>query len=134
LQELTRIQIRQENNSPSPLRTRRVALLGIAQRQIHIKFAQNSRKSSKTKKSLPTVVRTIGDWIHIKRREKNMTACHLAVKMGIATALIHSWENGTRQPDRQQMKFLAKLLGIPPTDDFLLQFCAQRVTVWQHFR
>jgi DNA-binding transcriptional regulator YiaG len=29
---------------------------------------------------------------------------HLAIKMGIAAALIHSWENGTSKPDSQSGK------------------------------
>ena len=84
---------------------------GIAQRQIRTKYAQKSRKSPKTQPPLPTIIKTVGDWIHVKRREKNMTACHLAVKMGIATALTHSWENGTSQPDSRQLEILANILG-----------------------
>jgi ribosome-binding protein aMBF1 (putative translation factor) len=94
----------------------RVALLGIAQRQIRIKYAQKSRKSPMTRQPLPTVIQTVSDWIHVKRRERNMTACHLAIKMGIAAALIHSWESGTSQPDSQQLKVLANRLGFDAPD------------------
>ena len=31
--------------------------------------------------------------------------------MGIATALVRSWEDGTSQPDSVQMKVLASLFG-----------------------
>ena len=31
--------------------------------------------------------------------------------MGIATALVRSWEDGKSQPDSQQMKALASLFG-----------------------
>ena len=94
--------------SPSP--RRRVALLGIAQRQISIKFSYKLRKQNHAK-PLPESIKTIGDWIQVKRQEKNLTHSHLAVKMGIATALVHSWEDGTSQPDSVQMKVLASLLG-----------------------
>jgi DNA-binding transcriptional regulator YiaG len=40
--------------------------------------------------------------------------CHLATKMGLATALIRTWENGTSQPDSQQMKLLVNFLGFNP--------------------
>jgi DNA-binding transcriptional regulator YiaG len=50
--------------------------------------------------------------MQINRRKKNMTACHLAAKMGIATALIHLWEDGTNQPDSQQLKVLALHFGV----------------------
>jgi hypothetical protein len=32
--------------------------------------------------------------------------------MGIATALVRSWENGTAQADSQQLEVLANLLGL----------------------
>jgi DNA-binding transcriptional regulator YiaG len=41
--------------------------------------------------------------------EKNLTPYHLAAKMGMATALIRSWKDGTTQPDNQQLVF-------PPSD------------------
>jgi hypothetical protein len=35
--------------------------------------------------------------------------------MGIATALVHSWENGTSDPDGRQREILSDLLGFLPT-------------------
>jgi DNA-binding transcriptional regulator YiaG len=87
-----------------------VALLGIAQRRISIKFSHKLRKLNHAK-PLPKSIKTIGDWIQVKRQEKNLTHSHLAVKMGIATALVRSWEDGKSQPDSQQMKALASLFG-----------------------
>jgi ribosome-binding protein aMBF1 (putative translation factor) len=88
----------------------RVALLGIAQRSIRIKYDQKSRKDTRVK-PLPESIKTIGNWIQVKRREKNLTRCHLSLKMGIATALVQSWENGIQQPDGQQLEDLAYVLG-----------------------
>jgi ribosome-binding protein aMBF1 (putative translation factor) len=90
--------------------------LGIAQRQIRIKFSHNARKQQRHK-PLPITIKTIGDWIQVKQMEKNLSAYHLAAKMGIATALVHSWENGTDQPDSQQLKVLANVLGFDPPKD-----------------
>jgi ribosome-binding protein aMBF1 (putative translation factor) len=87
-----------------------IALLGIAQRQIRIKFSQKTRKQ-KNYKPLPDSIKTVGDWIQVKRQEKNLTPGHLAAKMGIATALILSWEDGNSKPDSQQMKALASVFG-----------------------
>jgi ribosome-binding protein aMBF1 (putative translation factor) len=87
-----------------------VALLGIAHRQIHVKFSHKLRKQNYAK-PLPERIKTIGDWIQVKRREKNLTSCHLAAKMGIPTALVRSWEDGNSQPDSKQMKVLASLFG-----------------------
>jgi ribosome-binding protein aMBF1 (putative translation factor) len=110
-----------QNNSPSPRPTRRVALLGIAQRSIRLKYDQKSRKERRAK-PLPESIQTIGDWIQIKRLAKNLTRCHLALKMGIATSLVCLWEDGTNQPDSQKLTALEKLLGaipnlLQPTDN-----------------
>jgi ribosome-binding protein aMBF1 (putative translation factor) len=88
----------------------RVALLGIAQRQIHIFYAQRSRKQQRIK-PLPASIKTLGDWIQVKRQEKNLSHYHLAAKIGVATALVRSWEDGTTQPDKRQLEILADILG-----------------------
>jgi transcriptional regulator with XRE-family HTH domain len=58
----------------------------------------------------------IGDWIQFKRQEKNLTPGHVAAKMGVATALIRSWENGIAQPNRQQFEALVSSFGIQNGD------------------
>ena len=88
----------------------RVAQLGIAQRQVSVKYAQKSRKQ-KLAKALKPKIKTIGDWIQVKRLEKNLTPGHVALKMGIATALVLSWEEGLSQPNQQQIKILEELFG-----------------------
>jgi transcriptional regulator with XRE-family HTH domain len=61
-------------------------------------------------------IKTAGDWLKVKRIEKNLMPCHLAGKMGIATSLICSWESNTRQPDSEQLKILASVLGFDVKD------------------
>ena len=90
--------------------------MGIAQRQIRIKYTQNPRKR-KQAKPLPESIKTIGDLIQVKRHEKNLTPGHLAAKMGIATALVRSWEQDAAKPDHQQSKVLANLLGFDACSD-----------------
>jgi DNA-binding transcriptional regulator YiaG len=92
----------------------RVALLGIAQRSIRVKFSHKLRKQ-KQEKPLSDGVKTLGDWIRVKRIEKNLTPSHLALKMGIASALVCSWEDDSSQPDTRQLEILANLLGYDPT-------------------
>ena len=87
-----------------------VALLGIAQRLVSIKYAQKPRKQ-KWAKALPVSIKTIGDWIKVKRLEKNITSGHVALKMGIATSVVLSWEDGSAQPNDWQLKFLRDFLG-----------------------
>jgi ribosome-binding protein aMBF1 (putative translation factor) len=99
-----------QNNAPSPRQTRRVALLGIAQRTIHVKYPVN-RGNQRRSKVLKLNIKTVGDWLKVKRVEKNLMPCHLAGKMGIATSLVCSWESNTCQPDSQQLEVLASILG-----------------------
>jgi ribosome-binding protein aMBF1 (putative translation factor) len=108
---VSRIFRKTADDSPSP--RRRVALLGIAQRSITVKFSQKLRKQ-KQDKPLPDGTNTLGGWIKVKRIEKNLSVYHLAGKMGIATALVRSWEDSTIQPDTRQLEILASLLGFDP--------------------
>jgi len=88
----------------------RVALLGIAQRSVNVKYQENSR-NQKRANVLKLNMKTAGDWLKVKRLEKNLTLGHVAAKMGIAAAWICSWESSTRQPDSQQLKRLAQIIG-----------------------
>ncbi|HVU28117.1 MAG TPA: hypothetical protein VHG71_10330 [Verrucomicrobiae bacterium] len=83
--------------------------MGIAQRIISIEFEPETTQP-KQEKPLVLCVKTVGDWIRVNRIAKNFASYHLAEKIGIALALIRSWEDGTDQPDEQQMDTLAKLL------------------------
>ena len=90
-----------------------MALLGTAQRQIHIKF---NRKPSQrdNHNSLPYNINTIGDWIKIKLIEENLTAVHVAAKMGIAHAVVRSWEEGANGPGKEQIQALIGVFGDAP--------------------
>jgi len=84
--------------------------LGIAQWTIRVSRA-NIPTSRKPRKSLPTSIQTLGDFIQVKRYEKKLTLGQLAQKMGIATATVRDWEEGVNQPDSKQMALLTKYLG-----------------------
>ncbi|HXR46648.1 MAG TPA: helix-turn-helix transcriptional regulator [Candidatus Limnocylindrales bacterium] len=67
-------------------------------------------------KPLPASIKTLGDLIHVKRMEKNLTSGHLAAKMGITAILVRSWEDGTKRPDNRQLEVLVRLLGLDAGD------------------
>jgi transcriptional regulator with XRE-family HTH domain len=69
-------------------------------------------------------IKTAGDWLKVRRIEKNLTPSHVAVKMGIATTLVYSWENCTRQPDSQQLEALSSVLGFNLKDFETLNSCS----------
>jgi DNA-binding transcriptional regulator YiaG len=93
----------------------RVALLGIAQRTVRVKYTAN-RGNQKRAKALELNMRTVGDWLKVKRLEKNLTRGHAAAKMGIATSLVCSWESSTQLPDSNQLKILTAVLGFDAKD------------------
>ena len=85
--------------------------MGIAHRSIVVKYAQKS-KNQVQPKPLVESVKTIGDWIKAQREYKNLTSGHVALKMGIAHALVVSWESNASKPDSQQWAGLARAFGV----------------------
>ena len=88
----------------------RVALLGIAQRQVRVSRA-HIRVPRIPRKSLPTSMKTFGDLLHIKRYERHLTLSQIGRQMGIAQATVKAWEMDTERPDGRQMEQLRKILG-----------------------
>jgi ribosome-binding protein aMBF1 (putative translation factor) len=101
---------------------------GIAQRQIRIKYCHKPRK---WQTSSPMGIKTIGDWIRVKRRERNLIRYHLATRMDIATALIRSWENDFCQPDSRQLKDLSNRLGFGPSNKGSIPFARSTFSLGQ---
>jgi DNA-binding transcriptional regulator YiaG len=89
--------------------------LGIAQRQIRVSRSHIST-SRQPRKPLPTSRQTLGDLIQVKRYGKNLTLWQLGQKMGITTASVRAWEQGTDRPNHEQMVLLAKHLGFASTN------------------
>ena len=87
-----------------------VSLLGIAQRRICVPYVQKALNLNQSK-PLPASIKTRGDWIQVKRHEKNLSPYYLAAKMGIPRALILAWESNMRQPDDPQSQQLIRILA-----------------------
>ena len=96
---------------------RRIALLAFTQRQIHVSRAHIPLNRHR-RKQIPTVIKNLDDYIQTKRYEKGLHLYQIAGKMGIETALILSWENGTRTPDEKQWQMLSDLLWFDLGVDF----------------
>jgi ribosome-binding protein aMBF1 (putative translation factor) len=75
--------------------------LAFTQRQIHVSRAHIPSNRNR-RKQIPTVIRTLGDYIQAKRYEKGLHPYQVASKLGIETALIAAWESGTRTPDESK--------------------------------
>ena len=83
--------------------------------RIQVKYPANL-ENQKGAKVLKLNIKTAGDWLKVKRMERNLTLGHVAAKMGIATSLVCSWESSTRQPDSQQLVVLSSVLGFDAKD------------------
>jgi DNA-binding transcriptional regulator YiaG len=89
--------------------------LGIAQRSVQVNYPANWGQQKRAN-VLKYNIKTAGDWLKVKRLEKNLTLGHVAAKMGIATSLVCSWESSSREPDSQQLKVLASVLDFDIRD------------------
>jgi DNA-binding transcriptional regulator YiaG len=91
-----------------------IGLLAIEQRIIrtsraHIPVIRNPRKS------FPTSVKTIGNAIIVKRKEKGLTQMQLAAMLGVPISLVILWEADLRIPTKTNRQALVKCLGLPQT-------------------
>jgi len=89
--------------------------MGIAQRQVRVNHPINSGNQERAN-ALKVNLKTAGDWLKVKRLEKNLTPGQVAAKMGIATSLVCSWENNCQQPECQQLDVLASVLDFDGID------------------
>jgi DNA-binding transcriptional regulator YiaG len=87
----------------------RVALLGIAQRHISVKYIAKRRRQPQ-RNPLGANLKAIGNWITLERQKRNLTVYQLALNMSIATSLVHEWENGISEPNESQWHLLNQLL------------------------
>jgi ribosome-binding protein aMBF1 (putative translation factor) len=62
-------------------------------------------------KPLSASIKTLAEWIQVERLEKGLAPYHLAEKMGIASALVKSWESGECEPDQRQRQMLCSVFG-----------------------
>jgi DNA-binding transcriptional regulator YiaG len=55
-------------------------------------------------------MKATANWITLERQKKNLAVYQLALKMGIATSLVHEWETGISEPNESQWHLLNRLL------------------------
>lgn len=61
---------------------------------------------------------TIGNYIQLKRKEKNLTQEQLAEILGVSNKTISKWENGKSLPDFSLVELLCKTLEITSSELF----------------
>jgi ribosome-binding protein aMBF1 (putative translation factor) len=95
------------------------------QRAIHVTFGPKQHPENRSN-PLQMQDLTLCDLIKAKRADKNFTPGHVAAKMGIAHAVVRSWEAGESQPDSHQLNDLAAILGFD-AKDFEAHICSIKI-------
>jgi len=91
----------------------RIALLAFAQRLINVSRT-HIPTNRHPRKRFPSVPKTLGDHIHIKRYEKHLTLAQVALYMGIATKKVKSFESDRKIPNEREWQSLQRILGFDP--------------------
>jgi DNA-binding transcriptional regulator YiaG len=84
--------------------------LGFAHRTIRASRNHISA-NRKPRKAFPTIVKTLGDEIQVKRKESELSARKLAGMLNVPVATVTSWERGQSIPNPAQLALISKLLG-----------------------
>jgi ribosome-binding protein aMBF1 (putative translation factor) len=88
-----------------------VAQLGISDRIIHTSRSDIA-PNRPSRKPFPASIKTLGDYIRVKRAEKGFTQAQLAQMAGVVKATISRWERDVEFPDEHQAQLLESLLGL----------------------
>jgi DNA-binding transcriptional regulator YiaG len=65
----------------------------------------------KPRKPLPTIIKTLGDRIQVRRFEKGLLQSEVAEKLRVPISLVRAWENDVLEPNHDEWNRLAKVLG-----------------------
>lgn len=94
------------------MRSRRLALLlGIAQRTVLVEYA-NFKQRFSPRKPIPTEVKTLGDYLLLKRVKANLSQPELALKTGYTVRRIKMWEHDRLIPTTTEWAVLRGVLGL----------------------
>ena len=63
---------------------------------------------------MPTMQKTLGDHIQIKRYENHLSLRQVAEQVGVATAIVTAWEEDAKVPNEIQWQSLEALLMLDP--------------------
>lgn len=99
------------NAATRSLSSGRVALLGIADRSINVSRG-HILPNRKPRKSFPTIVKTLGDHLQVKRAEKGFSLAELAGKARVTKSTILRWEVDAEVPNDSQWQLLERVLNL----------------------
>ena len=88
-------------------------LLGIAHRTVQVNFDHFKQRFS-PRKLIPVDVKSLGDYLLLKRIQADLSQPELAVKSGVTVRKVKAWEHDQIIPTEAEWKSLAAILKLEP--------------------
>src|ERR1039457_6437685 len=86
----------------------------IAHRTVHVKFDHFKQRFS-ARKLIPVNVKSLGDYLLLKRIEADLSQPELAVKSGASVRKVKAWEHDHITPTETEWQVLAGILRLDST-------------------
>ena len=90
-------------------------LLGIAHRTVQVKFDHFKQRFS-PRKLIPVNVKSLGDYLLLKRVQADLSQPELAVKSGVSVRKVKAWEYDHIVPTEVEWRVLADILHLDWTE------------------
>ena len=65
---------------------------------------------------MPTAIKTLGDYLLVKRYEKGLKQRYIDQMVGVAISTVRRWETDVEKPTRDEWAVLVKVLGLEEDD------------------
>ena len=88
-----------------------VSLLGISHRQLRAKFDPKTC-NSQNRNRIPVEPKTLGEWLHFKRIEADVSHTELARKLGVGERRVQRWGRNKTVSAGEEWKSLAEVLPL----------------------
>ena len=86
-------------------------LLGITHRIVVVNLSHFKQRYS-PRKLIPVNVKTLGDYLLLKRIEADLSQLEMAVKAGATVRKVNAWEHDQSLPTEVEWKLLVKTLKL----------------------
>ena len=85
--------------------------MGIAQRSVTVKYDDSKERYSR-RKLIPVNLKTLGDQLHLKRIEADLSQQEVAQKAGVSVRTVRKWEYGIVCPTEHHWQALTGILRL----------------------
>ena len=85
--------------------------MGIAQRSVSVKY-DDSKERFSHRKLIPVNPKTLGDHLHVKRIEADLSQAEVAQKAGVSVRTVRKWEHGVVCPTEGHWQMLTGILHL----------------------